>query len=91
MAPKQDILSEKKAYWTQRAPTCSEINQAELSSRSREVWSQTLHEQIRVLFPEREPQELRVLEVGTGPGFFAIILTEALYCVTAVDLTPSML
>ena len=91
MASKQDILSENKAYWTQRAPTYSELNQAELSSRSRDIWRDTLCEQIRARFPGRAPRELRVLEVGTGPGFFAIILTEAGYRVTAVDLTPSML
>lgn len=91
MASKQDILSENKAYWTRRAPTYSEINRAELSSRSRGVWRETICEQIRARFPDKKPQELRVLEVGTGPGFFAIILTEAGYRVTAVDLTPGML
>ena len=91
MASKQDILFENKAYWTQRAPTYSEVNQTELSSRSREVWRRALCEQIRARFPGRQPRELRVLEVGTGPGFFAIILTEAGYRVTAVDLTPNML
>ncbi len=91
MASKQDILSENRAYWTRRAPSYSESNRAELSSRSREVWRHTIREQIRARFPDRAPQELRVLEVGTGPGFFAIILAEAGYRVTAVDLTPSML
>ncbi len=91
MALKQDILSENKAYWMQRASGYSEINQRELSSRSREVWRETICEQIRACFPERRPQELRVLEVGTGPGIFAIILTEAGYRVTAIDLTPNML
>ena len=32
-----------------------------------------------------------MLEVGTGPGFFAILLCELGYAVTAVDLTPAML
>lgn len=91
MALRQDILFENKAYWTQRAPTYSELNQAELASQSREIWRHTICEQIRAHFPDRQPRELRVLEVGTGPGFFAIILTEALYRVTAVDLTPNML
>lgn len=91
MALKQDILSENKAYWTQRAPTYSELNQAELTSQSRKIWCHTICEQIRSQFPDRQPRSLRVLEVGTGPGFFAIILTEAGYRVTAVDLTPNML
>lgn len=85
------ILSENKAYWAQRAPSYSEVNRAELSSRSRKIWRHTICGQIRAHFPDRQPQELRVLEVGTGPGFFAIILTEVGYRVTAIDLTPSML
>lgn len=32
-----------------------------------------------------------MLDVGTGPGFFAIILAELGYQVTAVDYTASML
>ena len=32
-----------------------------------------------------------MLEVGTGPGFFAILLCELGYDVTAIDLTPAML
>lgn len=85
------ILSENKAYWTQRAPSYSEGNQAELRSQSRKIWRHTICELIRAHFPDRQPRELRVLEVGTGPGFFAIILAEVGYRVTAVDLTPSML
>jgi ubiquinone/menaquinone biosynthesis C-methylase UbiE len=91
MALKQDILFENRAYWTQRAPTYSEINRSELSSRSRDRWQSVLREQISAHFPDRVPRELRVLETGTGPGFFAIILAEAGYRVTAVDLTPGML
>jgi SAM-dependent methyltransferase len=48
-------------------------------------------EPIRARFPGREPGDIHVLEVGTGPGFFAILLAEAGYRVTAIDLTPSML
>ena len=91
MALNQDILSENKAYWSQRAPSYSEVNQAELSTQSRKIWRHTLCGQIRSHFPGRPPQELRTLEVGTGPGFFAIILAEVGYRVTAVDLTPNML
>ena len=34
---------------------------------------------------------LKILDVGTGPGFFAILLTKAGYDVTAVDYTEAML
>ena len=35
--------------------------------------------------------QLHILEAGTGPGFFAILLCELGYDVTAIDLTPAML
>jgi SAM-dependent methyltransferase len=82
---------ENRAYWTQRAPSYSEVNREELSTDRREAWKQVLVECIAARFPNREPDEIHVLEVGTGPGFFAILLAEAGYRVTAIDLTPSML
>ena len=39
----------------------------------------------------KETEETKVLDIGTGPGFFAIILAEAGYQVTAVDYTEEML
>ena len=91
MALKQDILFENKAYWTQRAPTYSEVNQLELTTAQRQKWSDCLHNEIVQHFPDHAPETLRVLEVGTGPGFFAILLQELGYDVTAIDLTPAML
>ena len=86
----QTILSENQAYWAGRASGYSMVNRAELSSRQRYVWRNALDKRIRAHFP-RNPEELRILETGTGPGFFAAILAESGYCVTAVDLTPRML
>ena len=85
------IIRENKAYWTQRAPGYSEVNQQELATDQRQVWKRTLVERISNHFPGRSPETIHVLEVGTGPGFFAILLAEAGYRVTAIDLTPSML
>ena len=85
------ILLENRAYWTQRAPSYSEVNREELATNHRDVWKHTLTECITARFPHRAPGEIHVLEIGTGPGFFAILLAEAGYRVTAIDLTPSML
>jgi len=85
------ILLENQAYWTQRAPSYSQVNREELATDRRETWKQILVERISTRFPNKKPDEIHVLEVGTGPGFFAILLAEAGYRVTAIDLTPSML
>ena len=85
------LLSENKSYWTVRAASYSEVNQLELSTRQRQKWSECLHAEIARQFPDCAPESLRVLEVGTGPGFFAILLRELGYDVTAIDLTPAML
>lgn len=85
------IIHENRTYWTQRAATYSAVNQEELSDFHRIVWREVLEEQIARAFPGRKKENLHILEVGTGPGFFAIILTEAGFPVTAIDLTPNML
>lgn len=85
------ILDENKAYWTERAAGYSELNRDELGSAQREKWSACLRGEIARQFPEIAAESLRVLEIGTGPGFFAILLCESGYAVTAVDLTPAML
>ena len=88
---RQTILSENKSYWTGRAASYSEVNQLELATQQRRKWSDCLHAEIVRQFPGRAPESLRVLEAGTGPGFFAILLRELGYDVTAIDLTPAML
>ncbi len=88
---REPILHENKAYWTQRAGGYSEVNQNELRTAQRAVWREELRAHILRRFPDRPPETIRVLEVGTGPGFFAILLAELGCDVTAVDLTPAML
>ena len=91
MGCRDTILDENRQYWTGRASGYSEVNQLELATQQRQKWSECLHAEIARQFPDRAPESLRVLEVGTGPGFFAILLQELGYDVTAIDLTPAML
>ena len=78
-------------YWTHRASGYSGVNQEELASDQKTVWGECIAGRIASRFPGRAPESIRVLDVGTGPGFFAIILAERGYRVTAVDYTASML
>lgn len=78
-------------YWTNRASGYSGVNQEELASSQKTVWRGVISRRIASRFPGKKPSQIRVLDVGTGPGFFAIILAELGYQVTAVDYTASML
>lgn len=78
-------------YWTGRASGYSGVNQEELASQQKNIWGKTISRRIAARFPGKKPGQIRVLDVGTGPGFFAIILAEMGYQVTAVDYTASML
>ena len=82
---------ENICYWTNRASGYSGVNQEELASDQKTVWRDVISRRIAARFPGREPSQIRVLDVGTGPGFFAIILAELGFPVTAVDYTASML
>ncbi len=85
------ILDENREYWTGRASGYSEVNRLELSTAQRAKWKDCLRGELSRQFPARAFESLRVLEAGTGPGFFAILLRELGCEVTAVDLTPAML
>ena len=78
-------------YWTNRTKGYSGVNQEELATSQRLVWRNVISERIQARFPGKAPEEICVLDVGTGPGFFAIILAELGYAVTAVDYTATML
>ena len=91
MALSKTILNENREYWTGRAEGYSAVNQEELRTSQREVWRGELKSHIERQFPNRDAASIRVLEIGTGPGFFAILLSELGYDVTAIDLTPAML
>lgn len=86
-----NIEKENVTYWTGRVSGYSEVNRQELGTQQRQKWKDCLRREMEKTFPHCAPETLRVLEVGTGPGFFAIILCEMGYNVTAVDLTPAML
>ncbi len=85
------ILEENREYWTGRAPGYSEVSRLELRTGQRERWKDCLRRELTLHFPARPLAEVRVLDVGTGPGFFAILLCELDCQVTAIDLTPAML
>lgn len=81
------LLNEIESYWSTRTEGYSEVNEKELKGIQKNAWLKTLESN----FPDKKKEELRILDIGTGPGFFPMILAEAGYHVTAVDYTPGML
>lgn len=91
MIETKELFEANRTYWSQRSTSYSDVNKEELAGISRHNWASVLHEEICSHFPSRSPESIRVLDIGTGPGFFAILLAELGYSVTAVDVTPEML
>ena len=73
-------------YWGNRAEGYSEYNREELAG---EKWPEWIRE-IKMHLPDREISEIQILDIGTGPGFFAILLAQEGYQVTAIDCTEEI-
>ncbi len=72
-------------YWTQRAHDFKTVRRNELRDPISSRWM----DEMTVRFPKSGA--LDVLDVGTGTGYFAILLAKAGHRVTGIDLTPAML
>ena len=87
----QELVKEINDYWSHRAVSYSEVNQTELAGCQHGLWKKELEKKLREVFKSASLQELSVLDIGTGPGFFAILLAELGCKVTAVDANEAML
>mgnify|MGYP000046141615 CR=1 FL=1 len=81
------LLEEIEQYWSTRTEGYSEVNHKELEGPQKESWLKLLVSE----FPDIPREEIKILDIGTGPGFFPVILAEAGYRITAVDYTFDML
>lgn len=79
------LLSQIEGYWTKRAEGYSEVNRHELTTGQDQVWFREIQKHLP------KEKNLKILDVGCGPGFFAILLAGQGYEVTAVDYTEAML
>lgn len=72
-------------YWTRRAADFSTVRRMELQDDISNRWMEVIESKL----PRK--QGLRILDVGTGTGYFAILLAERGYQVHGIDLTPAMI
>ncbi len=74
-----------KEYWEEEANQYSNAIARELESQKSGAWKNLILENA----PKKD--SLEILDIGTGPGFFPIILSKAGHNVTAIDITENMI
>ncbi|MCD8076188.1 MAG: class I SAM-dependent methyltransferase [Lachnospiraceae bacterium] len=80
---KEDVVS----YWGARSQDFAAQRKRELESSKAGRWKKEI-----LPFLPKDRKETRILDVGTGSGFFPILLAEEGYeNVTGIDLTPEMI
>ncbi len=72
-------------YWTKRAGDFAQVRREELEDSISMRWIAEL----KCYLPE--DGQLKILDAGTGTGYFAIMLAALGHNVTAIDLTPAMI
>lgn len=72
-------------YWNNRANTYSEMINKDMNSFKKEVWAKIIKDKVA------DKNKVKVLEIGTDPGFFAIIMAQMGHDVTAAYCSCAML
>ena len=81
----ENLKSEIKDYWEGEAEIYDDGIQEELNSLRADAWKNLILQNI----PQKE--KLHILDVGTGPGFFPVILGRAGHRVTGIDISENMI
>ena len=72
-------------YWDERSKSYSEMNLSQLADERRLAWDRAVFSHVE------EGRKLRVLDMGTGPGFLAILAARRGHEVTGADMNKEML
>lgn len=86
MLQKEEALERRiESYWDARSPKFSAVRRRELEGSDAARWQKFIASHL----PEKKP--LCVLDVGTGAGFFAVLLTRMGHEVTGIDMSAGMI
>ncbi|MCR5260012.1 MAG: class I SAM-dependent methyltransferase [Desulfovibrio sp.] len=88
-ARSQALAERIERYWTRRSAGFGQVRRSEIAGDKWEAWRGEI---LPWLPKPREGRKLAVLDVGTGPGFFAVLLACETGCeATGIDLSEGML
>ena len=86
MIVKEEALGKRiESYWDARSPAFSDVRRRELEGPDAALWQQLIERHL----PQGRP--LRILDVGTGAGFFAVLFSRLRHTVTGIDMSAGML
>lgn len=80
-----NIQEKIDSYWSKRADKFSECRIKDLEGRQREIWTKIISGAFE------NCNGLRALDVGTGAGFYAFLLADLGFEVTAIDYSNNMI
>ena len=85
-----DSLKEKIIdYWLSRSEDFSELHQRALHDEIARRWYAEIAPELKI--EGKAPQDIKILDIGCGTGFFSLLTAKKGFRVTGIDLTPSML
>jgi len=88
----ENILDEQRIiehrienYWNKRSTDFSRVRRQELNGANGEAWLELIENHLP------KSKTLKILDAGTGAGFFAILLAKRGHKVTGIDMSPKMI
>ena len=81
----ENLNSRIESYWDKRSSDFNRVRHLELNGIDSSLWLKIIKEHL----PQKE--NLNILDVGTGTGFFAILLSKLDHKITAIDISSKMI
>ena len=81
----QNLNSRIENYWDKRSSDFNRVRHLELSGVDSSLWLDIIKKHL----PQKE--NLNILDIGTGAGFFAILLSKFGHKITGIDISSKMI